>query len=88
MTTLCWQQLYEAALLELRPEELQLAIETAEAALHQRLRELQESADESDGGEQHAIVDALRSLRTLAKTECKPLSCFPADASIIGEVAS
>ena len=87
MTTLSWQQLYETALLELRPEELQLAIETAEAALHQRLRELRESA-ESDGGEQHAIADALRSLRTLAKTECKPLSYLPADASIIGEVAS
>jgi hypothetical protein len=87
MTTLNWQELYKAALLELRPEELSLAIETAEAAIHQRLRELGPTWDGASG-EYHAIADAMRSLRTLAKTECPPPKTFAGHATTLREVAS
>jgi hypothetical protein len=84
MTYQDWQELYRAALLELRPEELRLRIEAAEAAIHQRLRELQMS-DEAFGDEHHAIADALRGLRTLARTECPPSpSSFVSDVSAPG----
>jgi hypothetical protein len=71
MTTLAWQELYKAALLELRPEHLRLRIEAAEAAIRLRLQELQNGEDGSND-EHHAMADALRGLRTLDNTECKP----------------
>jgi hypothetical protein len=73
MTSPAWQELYKAALLELRPEELRLRIETAEAAIHLRLQELGK-IEESSSDEHHAIADALRGLRTLVNTECRPVS--------------
>jgi len=87
MTRPAWQELYKTALLELRPAELQLAIETAEAAIHQRLQELGKTPG-SDGDEHHAMADALRGLRTLAQTECKSRSGFPADAPTVRQVVS
>jgi hypothetical protein len=87
MTTLDWQELYKTALLELRPHELRLAIETAEAAIHQRLRELGPNA-EGASTEYHAIADALRGLRTLAKTECAPVSSVASQSTGLREVAS
>jgi hypothetical protein len=86
MTSQAWQEHYKAALLELRPVELRLRIETAEAAIHQRLREIENSAD-GDSDERHAIDDALRSLRTLIRTECQPQSIFASGASA-SEIAS
>ena len=87
MTRPGWQELYKAALLELRPAELRLAIGTAETAIHQRLQELGVTAG-WDGDEHHAIADALRNLRTLTETECKSRSGFPADGPTVREVAS
>jgi hypothetical protein len=67
---IAWQELYKAALLELRAEELQLRINAAEQAIHERIAELKRS-DIDPGEEQYAIADALRSLRILSETECK-----------------
>ena len=39
--TMAWEDLYNAALLELHPEELRRRLDTAENAMHQRLRELE-----------------------------------------------
>jgi hypothetical protein len=65
-----WQELYHAALLELRPDELRRRIDEAEKAIQQRIVEL--SRNDSSSEERRAIDDALRGLRALASTECKP----------------
>jgi hypothetical protein len=70
-----WQELYRAALLELRPEELQRRIDDAEKAIQQRIAELR-SNECGSGEERQALDDALRGLRVLASTECKAL-CSP-----------
>jgi hypothetical protein len=66
-----WQVLYQAAMLELRPEELRRRIDDAEKAIQQRIVELTQN-DSSSEEERRAIDDALRGLRALASTECKP----------------
>jgi hypothetical protein len=77
-----WQQLYQAALLEVRPEQLRQRIAAAEKAMEQRLEELRQT-DPGSSAEQQAIADALRSLRVLADSECTvPRTGDP------GEVAS
>ena len=53
-----WRELYRAALLELRPEELRPRIDEAEKAIQERIVELR-------------LEDALRGLRVLAATECQ-----------------
>jgi hypothetical protein len=87
MTNLGWQELYKAALLELRPDQLRSRIDTAEAAIHLRLQELAKNAD-STNEEQHAIADALRGLRTLSNSECKPAVIYAQDAPARAGVAS
>ena len=67
-----WQELYQAAMLELRPDELRRRIDDAEKAIQQRIIELTQN-DSSSEEERRAIDDALRGLRALASTECKPL---------------
>ena len=66
-----WPELYQAAMLELRPEELPRRIDAAEKAIQQRIVELSRN-DSSSEEERQAIEDALRGLRALASTECKP----------------
>ena len=66
-----WQELYQAAMLELRPDQLRRRIDDAEEAIQQRIVELKQSASSSEE-ERRAIEDALRGLRALAITECKP----------------
>jgi hypothetical protein len=66
-----WQELYQAALLELRPDELRRRIDEAEKAIQQRIVELIRNDSGSDE-ERRAMDDALRGLRVLANTECKP----------------
>ena len=66
-----WEELYRAALLELRPEELRQRIEIAEKAIQGRIIELRLN-DSSSLEESQALEDALRGLRVLAGTECKP----------------
>ncbi len=70
-TKYVWQELYRAALLEVRPEELRPRIDAAEAAIQERILELRQS-DSSCEDERHALADALCGLRTLVKTECAP----------------
>jgi len=65
-----WQDSYETAILELRPEALQERIGAAEKAIQQRIAELRPS-DSNSVEECHALDDALRMLRFLASTECK-----------------
>jgi hypothetical protein len=64
-----WQQLYQAALLEVRPEQLRQRIAAAEKAMEQRLEELTQS-DPGSSDEPRAIADALRRLRVLSDSEC------------------
>jgi hypothetical protein len=69
-TNIGWQELYRAAMLELRPEQLRLRIDDAEKAIQQRIAELRQG-DSSSAEELRALDDALRGLRVLASTECK-----------------
>src|SRR5271155_1042705 len=75
-----WQELYQAALLELRPEALRQRIDDAERAIRQRIAELRQNESSSED-ERQALDDALRGLRVLASTECKsPRSAFSRSA--------
>jgi len=71
ITTGNWRDLYQAAMLELRPEQLQHRIDDAEKAILQRIAELRQD-DSNSMEELRALDDALRGLRVLASTECKP----------------
>lgn len=65
-----WRELYQAAVLELRPEELRPRIDEAERAIQQRITELRRD-DTASADEYQALDDALRMLRLLVSTECK-----------------
>jgi hypothetical protein len=65
-----WQELYQAALLEVQSEELQRRIDAAEKAIYQRIEELKQSGPCSSV-EQQALADASRALRVMAQTECQ-----------------
>ena len=84
-TNRAWQELYRAALVELRPDEMRQRIEDAERAIQQRMAELRRD-DSSCGEETHALDDALRALRVLASTEFKPLRS-PLSGLTHGDVA-
>jgi len=71
-TNSTWQELYRAALLELRPDELRPRIDAAEGAIQKRLSELRQN-DSNFEEEARALDDALRGLRVLVSTECQPL---------------
>ena len=68
---LSWQELYQAALVEAQPGELQGRIDAAEEAICRRNEELRRAGSQTSA-EQQAIADALRTLRILARTECPP----------------
>lgn len=65
-----WRELYHAAMLELRPEDLRLRIDDAEKAIQQRIAELRQD-DSNSGEESRALDDALRGLRVVAGMECR-----------------
>jgi hypothetical protein len=66
-----WQELYRSAVLELQLEDLPQRISAAENAIQRRITELR--SDDSGAAEEYiACDDALRMLRFLAVTECKP----------------
>lgn len=65
-----WQQVYRAALLEPRPEELRQRIEEAQKAIGERIEQLNQS-DDNSCEERQTLADALRNLRVLAETECR-----------------
>lgn len=66
-----WRELYRAALLEVRPEQLRQKIDAAETAIRRRMAEIGEN-NASWGDERHALDDALHGLRILVRTECTP----------------
>jgi hypothetical protein len=65
-----WRELYHAAMLELRPEDLRQRIDDAEKAIQQRIAELRQD-DSNSGEESRALDDALRGLRVVAGMECR-----------------
>jgi hypothetical protein len=69
-TQVGWRELYRAALLELRSEELRARIDDAERAIRQRVVDLRHAHSSSEE-ESRALDDALRGLQVLASTECK-----------------
>jgi hypothetical protein len=65
-----WQELYQAAMVELDRPTLPIRIEIAQAAIERRLQELWAGSDHSDClAEQQQMADALQGLRTLRKIE-------------------
>jgi CheY-like chemotaxis protein len=60
-----WQRLFQEVLLEHRPQELHSKIQTAEAAIYERLQAM--AHDSSDQSERHAIADAVSTLRILQR---------------------
>ena len=75
-TNVGWRELYQAAMLELRPEELRWRIDAAERAIQQRFAELRQNDSYSEE-ESRALDDALRGLRVLDSTECKSPQTTP-----------
>jgi hypothetical protein len=68
-TNFAWQDLYQAALLELDPETLRQRIREADVAIQRRSAELERN-DSSCREELLAISDAARGLRVLSTAEC------------------
>jgi hypothetical protein len=66
-----WRELYEAALLEVNPTDLQKSIEVACLAMRQRSDDLTRSADPGALEELRAIADALQNLRTVQRVELR-----------------
>jgi hypothetical protein len=68
-----WNVLYEAAMLELDPARLRANIEIARSAIERRIQELRSAGTHDNGNstEMQRIADALNSLRTLERLECK-----------------
>lgn len=61
-----WQRHYETAILEIDRSRLPRLIETADAAIHARIKEL-ESDHAGTAEERQAIEDALNGLKVLRK---------------------
>lgn len=76
ITNEAWRELYRSALMELRPEELRRRIAVAEKAIEQRMAELRQQ-DAGFEEERRALDDALRGLRVLKATECRPPNSTP-----------
>ena len=60
-----WYQLYASALVELDPNHLIERVETTEAAIHRRLRDLQYDSDHHE--ESQLIADAQHALAVLRR---------------------
>jgi len=66
-----WQDLYEAAIVEVNPTELRNKFEVAHAVMRQRIEELQFAPDARSVDERRRIEDALKNLAVLEKFELK-----------------
>ena len=66
-----WRELYEAALLEVNPPDLQKGIERACQAMRQRSDDLTRFAEPGALEELRAIADALQNLRTVQRVELR-----------------
>jgi hypothetical protein len=69
-----WRELYEAALLEVNPADLQKGIELACQAMRQRSDDLTRSSQPGALDELRAIADALQNLRTVQRVELRSSS--------------
>jgi PAS domain S-box-containing protein len=61
-----WQEMYRAALLEVNPSKLKTRVEVALLAIHQRMRELEQTPSKPTE-ERLALKDALNGLRVLER---------------------
>jgi hypothetical protein len=68
--TVSWQEFYQAALLELDPDQLQRRIEEAQKAIRQRMAELRQNGP-GPQEETNALESALQGLDVLVDKECK-----------------
>jgi hypothetical protein len=66
-----WRELYEAALLEVNPPDLQKGIERACPAMRRRSDDLTRSSEPGALEELRAIADALQNLRTVQRVELR-----------------
>jgi hypothetical protein len=66
-----WRELYEAALLQVNPADLQKGIELACQAMRQRSDDLTRSSQPGALDELRAIADALQNLRTVQRIELR-----------------
>ena len=66
-----WRELYEAALLEVNPTDLQKGIELACQAMRGRSDDLTRSSEPGALEELRAIADALQNLRTVQRVELR-----------------
>ena len=77
-----WQELYQAAFLESRPQDLRRRIDAAEKAIRDQIAALQPS-DPMAVQECLALEDALRGLRSLERSEfsCSGRPATPREVS-------
>lgn len=73
MTMNGWWDLYQSAMVELNPADLQARIEEAQSAAKQRLEELSSRNDLEAVEERHKLYQAQQSLQTLRRLECSAL---------------
>jgi hypothetical protein len=76
MTMRAWRELYQSAMVEIVPAELQNRIDVANKAMNQRVEELAGRNDIEAIEERRQLSQALESLRTLRRLEC-PSSLSP-----------
>jgi hypothetical protein len=73
MTMQAWLELYQAAMVELNPSDLQLRIENAQTAVRQRMEELVSRNDLEAIEERQKLYQAQHALQTLRRLECPAL---------------
>jgi len=66
-----WRELYQSAMVEIVPAELQNRIDVADKAMHQRVEELTGRDDIEAIEERRQLSQALQGLRTLRRLECQ-----------------
>jgi hypothetical protein len=65
-----WWELYQSAMVEIVPAELQNRIDVANKAMNQRVEELASRDDIEAIEERRQLSQALQGLRTLRRLEC------------------
>jgi hypothetical protein len=70
MTIKGWWELYQSAMVEIVPAELQNRIDVANRAMNQRVEELASRNDVEAIEERRQLAQALQGLRTLRRLEC------------------
>jgi hypothetical protein len=73
MTMRAWWELYQSAMVELNPSQLQSRIEDAQTAVGQRMEELASRNDLESMEERQKLYQAQHALQTLRRLECPAL---------------